>query len=503
MKPSIPSPKYPDKDGSILLTILLVMFILSLTMGSLLTLSSQYFYSTQHPIDSESAFYLAEAGIEAACSYVTEVGSLLPSSYSDNGTVGDGSFDFTITKTDFYECDIVATGEVNGKKRSIKLEGVRSATYAKFAFFAEDNGSIYFKSGEEFFGHIHTDTKPWFSGNPIFNDVFTTKANGYAGNKSSVDFKEGFLTNKDMGSMADVDFNTMKTFAQNYPSDALLLTGETEIEFNENKMLITNADREWDKKSITMSDEQMIYIQDGTIDTEEEYYSYVGNWKGNYAYYGGYYNGVYYGYYYTGFGKNHGKYIKKTKTVTKESPGTLDLNGGVIDGRVTIVAEDDISINDHIVYSLNPLDEDAVAEAIADAKAEAIANGTDFDKDKVVNDALGLISGDDVIITGSAPNNINIHATIMATGAKSSNDGSFYVSNYRNYSPRGYINLLGGIVQQERGAVGSFNSSTGKTTASYNKHYTFDARFESSPPPYFPPLQSGLTYESWQEIAAN
>ncbi|MDF7805940.1 pilus assembly PilX N-terminal domain-containing protein [Pontiellaceae bacterium B12219] len=491
MKQFIPSPKCPDKDGSILLTILMVMLILSITMGSLLTLSSQYFYSTQHIIDSEAAFYLAEAGIEAACSYVTEIGSLLPNSYSDSGTVGDGSFEYTITKTDFYECDIVATGEVNGKKRSIELEGVRSATYAKFAFFAEDNGSIYFKSGEEFFGHIHTDTTPWFSGDPIFNDIFTTKADGYEGETNSVTFKEGFKTNKDMGSMADVDFDSMKTFAQNYPDDALLLTGETAIEFDGEQVLITNADKGWEKEAITLSEEQMIYVQSGSISGEQQFIN-VGEGNGDYKIKN---NGDYK---YVGFtGKDNAKFIKVT------GEGEVFINGGTLDGRLTLVSENDISINDHIVYSLDPLDEDAVNEAIAEAKAEAIANGTEFDKDAVVNDALGLISGDDVIITGSAPDDIYIHATIMATGAKSSDEGSFYVYNYKNYDPRGYINLLGGIVQEERGAVGSFNSKTGKTSASYDKKYTFDTRFESKPPPYFPPLQSGLTYESWQEIVAN
>lgn len=163
------------------------------------------------------------------------------------------------------------------------------------------------------------------------------------------------------------------------------------------------------------------------------------------------------------------------------------------------MTEDDISINDHIEYALNPLDEEAVAAAIATAKAEALAKGEKFDKSTVANDALGLISGDDVIITGSAPNNLNIHATIMATGATSSSKGSFYVDNYTSYNPRGFINLLGGIVQEERGPVGSFNSSTGQTTRSYDKNYTFDTRFEGTPPPYFPPLQSGVTYESWQE----
>ncbi|MDF7800456.1 type II secretion system protein [Pontiellaceae bacterium B1224] len=491
------SEKVSAKNGSILLTILIVMFILSMTLGSLLTLTSQYFYSTQDKIDSEQAFYLAEAGLEAATIYVVDQGSLLPSSHSDSGTVGNGTFSYVITKNGFDKCDIVSTGEVNGKKRAVTLIGVRSSTYAKFAFWAKDNGSIYFKDGETFFGHIHTDSKPWFSGDPEFNGVFTTKANGYEGSISDVEFKKGFKTNTDMGSMADVDFSALKTFAEDYPSEALLLTGETSIEFNGTQMLITNADKEWEKEPVAMSSEQMVYIQEGTVTSmKPNGYKYVGDYKGDYRKKDG-------KYYYVGFGTYKGRYIEKFEEVTETSPGALSIDGGTLDGRVTIVTEEDIYINDHIEYSINPLDEDAVATAIADAKAEAEANGEKFDKNAVVNDALGLISGDDVIISGSAPDDITIQATIMATGAKSSSEGSFYVDNYSSYDPRGFINLLGGIVQEERGPVGSFSTKTGKTSSSYDKNYVFDTRFESTPPPYFPPLQSGLTYELWQETTPN
>lgn len=294
----------------------------------------------------------------------------------------------------------------------------------------------------------------------------------------------------DLGSMADVDFSRIKDFASTYDeTEALLLTAKTEIEFDGDQMLITNAEKGWDKKSITMNAEQLIYIQDGTGASAEPTYEYVGKRKGDY-------NWASRGRYYYYAGKNKGYY--DIITGGGEQAGTLTMNGGIIDGRVTIVTEGDISINDHIEYAINPTDEDAVAEAKETAKALAEANGEEYNEDDVVNDALGIISGGNVIIPTSAPNNINIHASIMATGTQSDgSDGSFYVDNHNTGSERGYINLVGGIVQRIRGAVGLTDGTA------YRKRYTFDTRFAGRPPPYFPPLQSGLTFESWQETTSD
>ncbi|MDZ8120307.1 pilus assembly PilX N-terminal domain-containing protein [Pontiella agarivorans] len=491
MKPQLMTTKNTNRNGSVLLTILIIMFVLTIAMGSLLTLSTQYFFSTQTKVDAAQALYYAEAGVEEACQFVSERGVNIPDSYSGTGTNGVGSFDWDLEKTNFYSGNIVSVGEFNGQRKAIEIRNARSATYAQFAFWAENNLSIYFKNGETFWGHIHTDSKPWFSGDPEFNDVFTTLANSYGGSTNSVDFKSGFKMNTAMGSMAEIDFDDMKYFAQTYPDNALLLTGATSFKFDGNQVLITNEAYGWDEEPYTLDSEKLIYIQDGTIDTTESYYQYVGKKKGDYNY------SRRYGYYYAGY--NKGYYDLSTRTVTQNSPGSLSLDGGDLDGRLTIVTEDDIYINDHTEYALDPLDNDAVNDAIAYAKD----NNLPSEYTDVVNDALGLISGDDVIITGYAPDNIHIDATIMATGSKSpSNDpGSFYVENYTSYDPRGFINLLGGIVQEERGPVGSFSTYTGKTSHSFDKNYVFDWRFAYMPPPFYPPLYSKLTFDSWQEIS--
>lgn len=426
-------------EGSILVTVLIVMTVLSISLTSLLKLSTHHFLSTQNAVNREQALYLAESGIELASLYFLNNADLLPALTTQAGDIGDGTFLYAVTNSGFRQCDIYAEGEINGVKRAIQIEGLRNATYGEFAFFAQDNRGIYFKSGEKFFGRIHTDSTPYFTGNPVFKDEFSTKASDYGGSIDQVEFKGGFTLNEqNAGDIAEVDFSGMRDFADEH-DEGLLLRGATEITFDGEDILITNQDKKWNNQRITLNPEQLIYVER----------------KG-------------------------------------QLQGTVSMNGGTLDGRVTIVAESDIMINNHLEYRVNPLDSNAVAQA----EAEGIK----------ADDALGLISGDDVIISQSAPRTgITIHATIMATGAKSHgmDHGSFFVEGLLPGHPndyRGFINLVGGVVQETRGGVGYFDIESGTTESGYEKNYSFDTRFTSIPPPYYPPLETKLTYVSWKEV---
>lgn len=423
------------KNGSLLVTVMGVLVVLSAVIGSLLTLSINHFRNTQFKIDAEQAFYLAEAGIEAGAIYFQDNSNYLPDTYTNTINTSTGGFTYRIEKSDHRTCDIIATGYANDRQRTIKLTGVRAATYAEFAFFAEDNKSIYFKSGEKFYGHIHTGTAPWFSGNPEFNDEFSTKAKSYKGNINNVTFRNGFNTDKEVASISDVDFDGMKSFASSN-NKGLALIGPTTIAFENNNILVTNSDKNWNRKTINLSDLEIIYIKKDTARNED---------------------------------------------------GDLILEGGTLDGELSIVTEQDIYINNHLKYEMGDLTEEEFLRKAEEGSVQTTSK-------------LGLISGDDVIITQNAPNDIHIHASIMATGKMSADTGSFLVDIANNAGSRGAIHLIGGIIQDVRGAVGYFNANTGITSAGYEKHYIFDRRFSTQPPPYFPAINSKLTYETWTEM---
>jgi hypothetical protein len=89
----------------------------------------------------------------------------------------------------------------------------------------------------------------------------------------------------------------------------------------------------------------------------------------------------------------------------------------------------------------------------------------------------------------------------MATGkaTSSSSDGSFGVENYDSRPPSGFLTVHGGIVQDYRGTVGTFNPSTGRLVSGYEKNYTFDERFRTDPPPEYPPLGNELIFGRWKD----
>ncbi|MEQ9398102.1 MAG: hypothetical protein RJQ04_02950 [Longimicrobiales bacterium] len=153
---------------------------------------------------------------------------------------------------------------------------------------------------------------------------------------------------------------------------------------------------------------------------------------------------------------------------------------GVLRGRVTMASTRDIIIGDDITYASDP------------------GLGT-------CDDILGIFSGDDVIL---ADNMLNapiqpwsstyhrtyddtkdefIHGIILALD-------NYTVENYASGSNddescegspwgRGCMYLTGGIIQNQRGAVGTIWSWGG---TGYVKRYSYDKCGAEAPPPYFP-----------------
>ncbi len=108
------------------------------------------------------------------------------------------------------------------------------------------------------------------------------------------------------------------------------------------------------------------------------------------------------------------------------------------------------------------------------------------------NDMLGLVVENEVLITNNSANNndINIHATIYVE------DGGFGSEDHDSRPNSGTINLMGGIQQATRRAVGTFNS--GGVVSGFNKNYRYDDRLLISSPPAFPGTGS-FEIVSWFE----
>ncbi len=152
------------------------------------------------------------------------------------------------------------------------------------------------------------------------------------------------------------------------------------------------------------------------------------------------------------------------------STGRVDVYGEV-KGQVTLHSEDTIEIDGDITYVTSPL------------------------VDSSSTDMLGLVSEGDVRIDANAHSfsgtqDVTVHASIMALNT------SFYVENYNSGGSKGTLNLLGGLIQQNRGPVGTFSGSS--IVSGYAKNYQYDNRLRGSIPPSFP-RESIFSIVYWKE----
>ncbi|MCA9407695.1 MAG: DUF4900 domain-containing protein [Candidatus Omnitrophica bacterium] len=159
--------------------------------------------------------------------------------------------------------------------------------------------------------------------------------------------------------------------------------------------------------------------------------------------------------------------------------GNINSIGGTVqqDTALTIASQDNIVITNHLLYANYTAGSGTPGGA---GYVPPTANGAD--------NLLGLVSWNgNVEIGTSAPDDINVHSTILAKA------GVFTVDNYNDWGvgPRGTATLLGGVISDDYGAFGQFNGSTGQQGSGYGRNFVYDERMETgSAPPYFPSLNT-------------
>jgi hypothetical protein len=155
---------------------------------------------------------------------------------------------------------------------------------------------------------------------------------------------------------------------------------------------------------------------------------------------------------------------------------------GVFKGQLTIAVQSrgvsgkgDIILDSSLVYSRNPNNHPGSP------------------------DILGLCAENDIIIADNANNNTVGDLGIDIQAALFSLKAGLTVENYNSGGRKGTIRLVGGISQNQRGAVGNLaTDGSGSLANGYYKNYRYDDRLMNQSPPYFPTTGS---YEilSWYE----
>jgi len=147
------------------------------------------------------------------------------------------------------------------------------------------------------------------------------------------------------------------------------------------------------------------------------------------------------------------------------SRGNLNISG-TLSGRLTVGANYDVNVTGNILYADDP----------------RLSGSTS-------TDTLGIISEGDVMIDENAPDDLEIDASIMALNT------SFMLEEWWTNGARGTLSVFGGIIQKQRGPVGTFSGLT--KVSGYSKDYNYDVRLLSSPPPFVPTTDDYITL-SWE-----
>lgn len=132
---------------------------------------------------------------------------------------------------------------------------------------------------------------------------------------------------------------------------------------------------------------------------------------------------------------------------------------GVVKGSITLHSESFIEIDGDITYHTNPM------------------------VDSSSTDMLGLVSEGEVQVDDQAHlftgnKDLTIHASVMALNF------SFSVENFNVCCYRGTLNILGGLIQKNRGHVGT--GSISNRYSGYSINYQYDNRLKALIPPSFP-----------------
>jgi hypothetical protein len=414
------------RNGATLVIVSGLMMLGVLMAGSVALSTGNRMGQVRQQFNIEAAFYLAEAGAERAVSRIA-AGNETPGTLS--GSLGRGSFVSHINVQSSggeSQINITSTGTVQQVTRVVSMRGIRRVSWARYAlWYQTESTSLWIAGGEKFRGPVYSTPQFRFHsyqvstlGQTRFYHDASSVATSIQKENTSVNpiFDVGLSLGVPSENMSSIVLASLKTSAN------LVLDGASTIIISNQTLRITNLRRGWTNFSWSIPDEGVVYVQTVTS----------------------------------------GDSATRTGDLSVSGPSGLH-------GRLTLVADRDILINNHITYAENP---------------QTLPSSTD---------ALGLIARRHVAVQASAPNDLNIYAHIICGVAVPGlvQEGGFGVANYNTGSYRGLLTVYGGIVNYCRNPVGQV-SGTG-----YTKNYTFDTRFSKTPPPCYPIKTDEFEWTEW------
>ncbi len=434
------SPKNSDERGSVLLVVLIIMAAVGAIATGMSFMARTESALASNDVQDKETFYLAESGVEEAITYLNTLGE----PFKGTGTNHDQPYAFLNGATRQH-------GQVTVYLDSKDSNTGAATRYVQIqARAVNDNGrvakAVAVRIGQQnfsryaYFSDIElrsTGSKIWFAtGDNLYGPVHTNDQFHIAGTPT---FHEAASSVN-----ATLDYN-----AGGPPVDVPdfkkgVTLGAPAIPLPTDLSVLKAKSRATDGLYLTGMTTAKIVIS-----------------------------------YNAGLGRSQLIVTKDSgSAVTYELPanGVVYVDGiaevsGNLKGVLSITAKNDLRIVDDVVYHTDPR------------------------VDPTSTDILGLISEKNVVMAATAANldsgDETVMASIMALGE------SFTAENYASGSPRGKLKLYGGVIQERRGPVGTFNSRG--PVSGYQKSYNHDTRLLDTPPPSFP-TTGQIERISWKQI---
>lgn len=417
-----------NRRGSVIVFSFLVVTLLITWATVGFRRSSVELNSAGRFITTSQAFHVAEAGLNRGLQYMetntAPAGTLPVTLFGGTQTLGGGTYTVSVDPDDnnptsyLDSFTITSVAQLNGTQitRQVSLL-IQSSSFARYSYFTNlelgtSGNRIWFTGNDTLNGPVHTNGQFSISGSPIFNGpVSSVSSSVYYKNPPPTggnhpQFNGGLTLNAGAITMP-ATLTALRTAAG---SGGQMYSGDTTIVLQaDGTMRVTNAALGWTNQVTSAPANGAVFVDNGEAHVS-----------------------------------------------------------GTVNGQLSIGAEEDVVVENHLVYAENP-----------------VSNPNS-------DDILGIASEQNVMIAEGTPSDLNIQASVLALNE------SIFVAGYNNGVVKGFLNVYGGLIQYRRGPVGQFNSSSGMQTSGFRKNYVYDTRFSSMAPPFFPTtsLYAALL---WQE----
>jgi hypothetical protein len=428
----------------------------------------------------KKAYYAADAGLADAYERITQAGlntvasstcvnsnipstcsvPFIPAATTDNGVYSVGSVNGSYIVSIVYSSTprtnyiITSTGTYGNESKTLQLK-IISATIARYAYWTntEINPTIgtpptptpvWWITGMVTVGLVDTNGTFNIYGNPVFKGSVSEvgAAPNYYDNTSipSSIWIGGLTNNASQITISPQTLTAIQTVANN--GSGLVLTGASTIVFNPTGTVTVTGN------VVNSNCTPTTRYNNTTISKPA--------------------NGVI--------------YVQSTSTIPQCNSHAQDGSAtvqGTVSGQLTVATDQNIYISGNVAYNNDP---------------RTNPSSTDM---------VGLVANQNVtVIEADAPAQLEIVGALMAL------QGSFNVDQY-TYNPdpinRGsadgaMMDQFGSLINNYRGPIGTFNTTTGQLVSGWNEDQSYDTRLTALAPPGFPPLTNSAGYGVYTKL---